>query len=73
MNYGNLLKQERIKRKMSQQELADLSGFTKRAIAYWESGKRKMTLENAEKVFEALEMRLVIERGAEHVKNRSAL
>lgn len=73
MNYGNLLKQERMKKKISQQELAELSGFTKRAIAYWESGKRKMTLENAEKVFGALKMRLTIERRRDNVKNRSAI
>ena len=67
------MKQERMKKKISQQELAELSGFTKRAIAYWESGKRKMTLENAEKVFGALKMRLTIERRRDNVKNRSAI
>lgn len=73
MNYGNLLKQERTRKKISQQELAELSGFTKRAIAYWESGKRKMTLESAEKVFGVLKMRLIIERRSDDAEDRNNL
>lgn len=60
MNYGNLLQQERVKSGLSQQKLADLSGVTKRAIAFWESGRRKMTLESAEKVFGALKVKVTI-------------
>lgn len=73
MNYGNLLKQERTRKKISQQELAELSGFTKRAIAYWESGKRKMTLESAEKVFGVLKMRVIIERRSDDAEDRNNL
>lgn len=60
INYGNRLREERIKRKVSQQKLAEAIGVTKRTIAYWESGKRKMTLDNAEKAFKALNINLIL-------------
>lgn len=50
-----------------------MSGFTKRAIAYWESGKRKMTLESAEKVFGVLKMRVIIERRSDDAEDRNNL
>lgn len=60
MNYGKFLKEQRIKKKISQEKLAKDAGVSKRAIAYWESGKKKMSLESAEKVFKALHVSVVI-------------
>ena len=60
MNYGELLKKERTKAGLSQQGLADIAGVTKRAITYWETGKRKITLESTEKVFGALKVKVTI-------------
>ena len=60
MDFGKFLKEERKKKKMSQYQLAQEAGVTKRAIAYWESGTKKMSLESAEKVFKALHVSVVI-------------
>lgn len=60
MDLGKILKEERIKRGLSQQKLADKAGVTKRAIIYWENGKKKMNVESADKVFKALHVSVVI-------------
>jgi transcriptional regulator with XRE-family HTH domain len=60
MNLGKVLKDERQRQKLSQQTLADTAGVTKRAIAYWESGKKQMNVESADKVFKALHMSVKI-------------
>lgn len=60
MDYGKLLKEERNNKKMSQYQLAQEAGVTKRSIAYWESGTKKMSLESADKVFKALHVSVVI-------------
>lgn len=60
MNFGKYLKEERVRQGKSQQQLAEDAGVTKRAVAYWESGKRKMNIESADKVFRALHISVVI-------------
>lgn len=60
MNLGKVLKDERQRQKLSQQTLADAAGVTKRAIAYWESGKKQMNVESADKVFKALHISVII-------------
>ena len=40
MNFGNRLKTLRIKRKLTQQQLADLLGLTKSVISAYENGLR---------------------------------
>ena len=57
---GLIIYQERNKKKMSKHRLAQLVGCTIRAIEYWENGKRNMSLDNASKVFNALELTLKI-------------
>jgi transcriptional regulator with XRE-family HTH domain len=57
---GLMLYQERNKKNMSKHRLAQLVGCTIRAIEYWENGKRNMSLDNASKVFNALEVTLKI-------------
>lgn len=60
MNYGKILKNERQKLGMSVEQFAQMTGITKRAIYYWESGERIMSIENADKVFKALGVSVVI-------------
>lgn len=59
-DYGKILKKYRKEQKMTQKQLADLAGVTDRAIYFWESGKRKMGIEYADKVFAALGVSVVI-------------
>lgn len=40
MNFGNRLKTPRIKKKLTQQQLADLLGLTKSVISAYENGLR---------------------------------
>lgn len=54
MKFGKILKEERIKRGISQKKLAEEAGVTTRAIIYWENGERQMNIENADKLFKAL-------------------
>lgn len=60
MELGEILKEKRISNGLTQAELASKAGVTIRAIIYWESGKKHMTVESADKVFRALGVRLVI-------------
>lgn len=60
MDLGTILKEERIKKGLSMQALADKAGVTSRAIYYWENGEKSMSLESADKVFKALEVSVII-------------
>lgn len=60
MNLGKFLKEKRLENGMSQQKLADVAGVTKRAIVYWENGKKNMSVESADKVFKALHTSVII-------------
>lgn len=55
-----LIKEERIKQGIGVSELARKAGVTRRAVQYWESGKRGMSLENAVKVLNILGMKILI-------------
>ena len=65
MKYEKIVKDERIRQGLSQQQLADAAGVTKRAIAHWENGTRKMGLDSADKVFKALHVSVVIGEGGD--------
>lgn len=60
MELSEFLREKRTKQGLSQQELADKAGVTKRAIAYWENGERHMSVESADKVFKALNVTIKI-------------
>lgn len=60
LNLGEMVKKERINLGLSQQKLANEAGVTKRAINYWEAGKKNMSVESADKVFKALHMSITI-------------
>lgn len=73
MNIEKILKSERIRQGISQQKLADLAGVTKRAVTYWENGKRKMTLESADKILKALHTSVTIgEQKGENENNNES-
>lgn len=60
MELGKILKETRIKKGMTQAALAEKAGVTIRSITYWENGKKKMTVDSADKVFYALGEKYVI-------------
>ena len=60
INLGKILQEERKKQGLSQQNLADMAGVTKRAIAYWEKGTKSMSVESADKIFKALRISIKI-------------
>ena len=54
--YGHSIRAIRQKRKMSQEELADLSGLHRTYISDVELGKRNVSLENIDRIATALNM-----------------
>lgn len=68
MKYGKILKEERIAQGLSQEKLANMAGVTKRAIAYWESGQKNMSIESADKVFSALNVKIIVGNGSRYAK-----
>lgn len=60
MNLEEIMRAERKKQGISQQKLADAVGVTKRTVTYWESGVKKMSIENADKVFKVLHVTITI-------------
>lgn len=56
MEFGKMIKKERVKQKISQKRLAEIAGVTPRAIIYWENGQRQISIECADKIFKALHM-----------------
>ena len=60
MEFGKILKEERIKRGLSQKKLAEAAGVTARAIIYWENGQRQMNIESADRLFKAMHTSIII-------------
>lgn len=60
--FGELIRTERIKKGITQTELAKMSGFTRVTVNYWEHQSRAITLENADRLLKALDMELTIGR-----------
>lgn len=58
--FGEIIRAERIKRGITQAELAKISGFTREAINYWEHQNRAITLENADRLLKALNLEIKI-------------
>ena len=54
MNLGKILQEEREKQRLSKKQLAKMANVSDTIISYWESGKREMTVKNADKIFKAL-------------------
>ena len=60
--YG-FLKNSRLAAGLSRKQLAEIIGCSERAVTYWESGKREMTLKHADAVCTALGVEVVIGKG----------
>ena len=52
--FGEVLRIARKKRGITQQKLADMTGFTARVISYWETDRHEISLKNADIVAKAL-------------------
>lgn len=57
---GKIIEKERKNRNISKTNLAKMTGFTTRAIDYWENGQRGISLEYADKILKALGITLTI-------------
>lgn len=56
--FGKKIKAERLKRNLSQEEFAELTGFHRNYIGMIERAERNITLENVEKFAKALNLQL---------------
>ncbi len=54
--FGNKIKQERLKRNLSQEDFAELTGFHRTYIGMVERAERNVTLLNVEKFANALQI-----------------
>ena len=54
--FGNKIREERLKRKLSQEDFAELTGFHRTYIGMVERAERNVTLLNVEKFAKALQM-----------------
>ena len=71
--FGEFIGQAREAQGLSKTELAKRSGFTLRAVQYWEQGKKNITLDNAVRLLDALGLGLVIKaKGVETHGRRQA-
>lgn len=56
LKFGQKVRYERVKQKMSQEELAALAGLNFRSISYIECGKHDIKLTTIEKIANALKL-----------------
>lgn len=59
-SFGEILQNERKRQGISRKKLSEMTGFTVRAISYWETGKREISLKNADAVAQALKIAIKI-------------
>jgi transcriptional regulator with XRE-family HTH domain len=57
-NFGNKVRQERTKKNLSQEALADLAGVHRTYIGMIERAEKNITLENIEKIAKALKIKI---------------
>lgn len=67
MQFAELLKQERMKNKISLRKLARLSGLPLSSIAKYESGEMEPTLRAAHTVFSALGASIEVGAGSGYI------
>lgn len=58
MNYGERIRTARLRKLMSQKELAELIGVSQSALCYYESGKRGLRIDLAIRICKALDVPL---------------
>ena len=59
-SFGEYIKQVRKNEGLTLNELSKITGFTTRAIRYWEKGEREISLKNAEIILKALNRSLIV-------------
>lgn len=64
-NYSVILKREREKSGMSQDQLAAAAGVTKQMVSLWETGKKSVRFDTADRVFKALGVSVTIGAGGD--------
>ncbi len=57
-NFGDKVRQERAKKNLSQEGLADLAGVHRTYIGMIERAEKNITLENIEKIAKALKIKI---------------
>ena len=50
MNYGQMFKEYRIEKKLSQRDLAQATGISQQAISFWEQDKRTPNMDDCIKL-----------------------
>lgn len=60
IDFGEIIRNSRKEQGFSAYRLGKMTGFSTRAITYWEEGKRTPTIESADKVLKALGIMLTI-------------
>lgn len=64
-SFGEILRNERKKQGISRKKLSEMTGFTVRAISYWETNKRDIALKNADVVALALNITICLGKGGD--------
>ena len=59
-SFGEILQNERKRQGLTRKKLSEMTGFTTRAISYWETGKREISFRNADVVAQALKITIKI-------------
>ncbi|MBI5614501.1 helix-turn-helix transcriptional regulator [Candidatus Gottesmanbacteria bacterium] len=58
IKFGQKVREERLKRKLSQEEFADIAGVHRTYIGMIERAEKNITLENIEKIAKALNIKI---------------
>jgi len=58
IKFGKKVREERLKRKLSQEEFADVAGVHRTYIGMIERAEKNITLENIEKIAKALNIKI---------------
>ena len=58
IKFGKRVREERLKRKLSQEEFAEIAGVHRTYIGMIERAEKNITLENIEKIAKALKIRI---------------
>lgn len=58
VKFGKKVREERLKRKLSQEEFADITGVHRTYIGMIERAEKNITLENIEKIAKALSIKI---------------
>lgn len=60
MNFGEMIRNERKKRNISQARLGEMVGVSREAVKRWETGRAGITADHADKAFRALGVSITI-------------